>query len=180
MISKELSIGGLYLFEPRVFEDERGYFFEAWRQDIFEKACGSLDFVQDNESKSSKGVFRGFHFQKAPQAQAKLVRVVQGKALDIVIDIRKGSKTFGQTEAVELSAENKRSFFIPEGFAHGFLTLSDTCIFQYKVSNYFNADLDQSLSIDSVDFKWPIDRSNLSLSPKDLRAPLLDPSHAFC
>lgn len=179
MFSRELSLPGLFIFEPKVYQDERGYFFESWRHDVLEKACGAVRFVQENESKSKKGVFRGFHYQLPPKAQAKWVRVVQGKALDVVIDIRKGSKTFGLVEKVELSEENKKSFFIPVGFAHGFLTLSETCIFQYKVTQYFDSELDRSLSIDSVPVDWPLSRDDILLSPKDLKSPKLDPRVAF-
>ena len=134
---KETLIKGVYIIEPRVFNDARGYFFEAWKKEEFEQHIGKIDFVQDNESKSSYGVLRGLHYQKGACSQAKLVRVIKGKVLDVAVDIRKSSPTFGKHVMVELSDENKRQFFIPRGFAHGFLVLSDEAIFCYKVDNAY-------------------------------------------
>lgn len=150
------NINGLWILEPQVFVDGRGYFLESFRQDEFYEITGFEGrFVQDNESMSSKGVLRGLHLQKPPMAQSKLVRVIQGAVLDVAVDIRKDSPTYGQHQLVLLSAENKRQFFVPEGFAHGFLTLEDHTIFQYKCSNYYNPEhemgilwSDQDLAID--------------------------------
>jgi dTDP-4-dehydrorhamnose 3,5-epimerase len=150
------NINGLWILEPQVFDDGRGYFLESFRQDKFYEITGFEGrFVQDNESMSSKGVLRGLHLQKPPMAQAKLVRVVQGSVFDVAVDIRKDSPTYGQHQAVLLSSENKRQFFVSEGFAHGFLTLEDNTIFQYKCSNYYSPDhemgilwSDEDLAID--------------------------------
>jgi dTDP-4-dehydrorhamnose 3,5-epimerase len=150
------NINGLWIIEPQVFDDGRGYFLESFRQDKFYEITGFEGrFVQDNESMSSKGVLRGLHLQKPPMAQAKLVRVVQGSVFDVAVDIRKDSPTYGQHQAVLLSSENKRQFFVSEGFAHGFLTLEDNTIFQYKCSNYYSPDhemgilwSDEDLAID--------------------------------
>ena len=131
------SIEGLVVIEPTVFEDDRGYFSESYNKKKFEEAIWKVSFVQDNESKSSKGVFRGLHFQKPPYAQAKLVRCIEGKVLDVAVDIREGSETFGQHVTVELTGENKKQVFIPRGFAHGFLVLSESAIFAYKVDNSY-------------------------------------------
>lgn len=132
------SIEGVWIIEPKVFNDQRGYFFEAWKQADFDEHIGRhVEFIQDNESKSSYGVLRGLHYQKGEWSQAKLVRVIKGRVLDVAVDIRKSSPTFGQHVAVELSDENKRQFFIPRGFAHGFLVLSDEAIFTYKVDNVY-------------------------------------------
>ena len=128
-------IDGLIIIEPKVFGDDRGYFFESYNQKKFEEVVGKVLFIQDNESKSSKGVLRGLHFQKPPFDQAKLVRCVKGKVLDVAVDIRKGSKTYGQYIAIELSSENNKQLFVPRGFAHGFLVLSESAIFAYKVDN---------------------------------------------
>ena len=129
---KKTDIEGLYIIEPRVFNDARGYFFEAWKKKEYEEHLGPVEFIQDNESKSSYGVLRGLHYQKGEFAQAKLVRVIKGQVLDVAVDIRKSSPTFGKYVAVELSEDNKRQFFIPRGFAHGFLVLSDVARFCYK------------------------------------------------
>ena len=135
-------INGLIIIEPKVFSDSRGYFFEPYNKIEFEKHFGNIEFVQDNESKSKKGVLRGLHFQKPPFEQAKLVRCIDGKVLDVAVDIRKNSKTYGQYEAVELSGENKRQLYIPRGFAHGFLVLSDSAILAYKVDNKYEPSCD--------------------------------------
>ena len=126
---------GAFIIEPKVINDDRGYFFEAWKKEEFEKHVGKVDFIQDNESKSSYGVLRGLHYQKGDSSQAKLVRVVKGKVLDVAVDMRRSSPTFGKYVAVELSEENKRQLFVPRGFAHGFLVLSPEAIFNYKVDN---------------------------------------------
>ncbi|MGL5919542.1 MAG: dTDP-4-dehydrorhamnose 3,5-epimerase, partial [Bacteroidales bacterium] len=138
-------IEGVVIIEPRVFGDERGYFFESFSQKQFEQEVCKTTFIQDNESKSSYGVLRGLHFQKPPYCQSKLVRVVQGKVLDVAVDMRKGSPTFGKSVTVELSAENKRQFFVPRGFAHGFVVLSEEAIFQYKCDNYYAPESEGSV-----------------------------------
>ena len=130
-------IEGVVIIEPRVFNDARGYFMESWKKDLFSEEIGEINFIQDNESKSSYGVLRGLHYQKGQDSQAKLVRVIKGKVLDVAVDIRKNSPTFGKHIMVELSDENKRQLFIPRGFAHGFLVLSDDAIFTYKVDNQY-------------------------------------------
>ncbi len=142
---KKTTIEGVYIIEPKVFNDARGYFFEAWKKEEFEQHIGKVEFVQDNESKSSYGVLRGLHYQKGDCSQAKLVRVIKGKVLDVAVDIRKSSPTFGKYVMVELSDENKRQFFIPRGFAHGFLVLSDEAIFTYKVDNAYAPQADAGI-----------------------------------
>ena len=162
-------IDGLWIIDPVVFNDERGYFMESYKKTEFELQIGKVDFIQDNESKSSHGVFRGFHYQEGEAAQAKLVRVIQGKVWDIAIDIRKASATFGKYLATELSEENKRQFFIPRGFAHGFLVLSDTAVFSYKVDNIYSPAHERTIDCMDSDLaiQWPIDPSLLRLSEKD-------------
>jgi dTDP-4-dehydrorhamnose 3,5-epimerase len=165
----ETSLQGLLIIEPRIFADGRGYFFESYNKAKFAEAGIDIDFVQDNQSFSQKGTLRGLHAQKAPFAQAKLVRVIQGRVLDIAIDIRKNSSTYGKYETIELSAENQLQFLIPEGFLHGFITLEDDTIFAYKVNNYYSKDAevgiiwnDPTLAID-----WGMDAKDIILSPKD-------------
>ena len=162
-------IEGLLILEPRVFNDTRGYFLESYSKREFDKEVGNVEFVQDNESCSSYGVIRGLHFQLPPYCQAKLVRCVKGKVLDVAVDIRRGSPTFGQHVAVELSEENHRQFFIPHGFAHGFSVLSDVAVFQYKCDNYYHPEADGGISIldDSLGIDWQIDPSKAILSDKD-------------
>jgi len=162
-------IDGLWIIDPLVFKDERGYFMESYKKAEFERQIGKVDFIQDNESKSSYGVFRGFHYQEGEAAQAKLVRVIQGKVWDIAVDIRKASATFGKYLATELSEENKRQFFIPRGFAHGFLVLSETAIFSYKVDNSYSPAHERTVNCMDSDLaiQWPIDQSLLRLSEKD-------------
>ena len=143
---RKTEIDGVYILEPRVFNDDRGYFFEAWKKEDFEEHVGKVDFIQDNESKSSYGVLRGLHYQKENYSQAKLVRVIKGKVLDVAVDIRKSSPTFGKHVMVELSDENKRQFFIPRGFAHGFSVLSDEAIFTYKVDNIYAPQHEANIS----------------------------------
>jgi len=162
-------IEGVVIIEPRIFKDDRGYFFESFSEINFHEQVCKTDFVQDNESKSSYGVLRGLHFQKPPYAQSKLVRVVQGAVLDVAVDIRKGSPTYGKHVAVELSAENKRQFFVPRGFAHGFVVLSDEVIFQYKCDNYYAPQHEGALAWDDTDLEidWQIPADKIILSEKD-------------
>ena len=165
-------IEGVYIIEPKIFEDARGYFFEAFKSEEFKKHIGDVDFVQDNESKSSRGVLRGLHYQKGEYSQAKLVRVIKGRVLDVAVDMRKSSKTFGKHVMVELSDENKRQFFIPRGFAHGFLVLSDEAIFTYKVDNVYAPEHEASVRFDDnkLGINWPIDPNKVLTSQKDLAA----------
>lgn len=178
---KKTAIDGVFVIEPRVFEDARGYFFEAWKKAEFEEHVGPIQFIQDNESKSSFGVLRGLHYQKGEFSQAKLVRVIKGKVLDVAVDIRKSSPTFGQHVMVELSDENKRQFFIPRGFAHGFLVLSDEAIFTYKVDNVYAPQADAGICWNDPDLgiDWPIDPALVQTSEKDLRQPLLKDAEVF-
>ncbi len=166
----ETEIQGVWILEPRIFEDARGYFMETYRAEDFDKNIGTTVFVQDNESKSSYGVLRGLHYQKGEWSQAKLVRVIEGKVLDVAVDLRKSSKTFGKYVAVELSAENKRQLFIPRGFAHGFVVLSDTAVFTYKVDNKYMPSAEASIRYDdpAIGVEWPIAAEELVLSPKDV------------
>lgn len=162
-------IDGVVIIEPRIFRDDRGYFFESFSQrDFQEKVCNTV-FVQDNESKSSYGVLRGLHFQKTPYAQSKLVRVIKGAVLDVAVDIRKGSPTFGQHVAVELTEDNHRQFFIPRGFAHGFSVLTDEVIFQYKCDNFYAPQSEGALAWDDPDLgiDWRIPTDKVLLSEKD-------------
>ena len=167
----ETEIKGVFVIEPRVFPDQRGYFFEAWKKEEFEQHVGHVDFIQDNESKSSRGVLRGLHYQKGDASQAKLVRVVKGAVLDVAVDLRRDSATFGRHVMVELTDENKRQLFIPRGFAHGFLVLSDEAIFTYKVDNIYAPAAEASIRFDDPDLaiQWPIDMSKVVTSAKDLR-----------
>ena len=171
----ETKIPGLLIIEPRVFRDERGYFFESYSQRDFEAQVGDVHFVQDNESMSTRGVIRGLHFQRPPFTQTKLVRVVRGTVLDIAVDIRKGSPTYGQHVAVELSGENQRQFFIPKGFAHGFAVLSDTAVFQYKCDEFYHPEADGGIQLDdpSLGIDWRIPTAEAIRSQKDLTLPLL-------
>ena len=169
------AIDGVVIIEPRLFKDERGYFFESFSQKEFEEKVCKTVFVQDNESKSSYGVLRGLHFQKPPFAQSKLVRVVRGAVLDVAVDIRKGSPTFGKHVAVELTAENHRQFFIPRGFAHGFSVLSQEVVFQYKCDNYYAPQSEGALAWDDPDLgiDWRIPAAEIVLSKKDKAQPRL-------
>lgn len=178
---KETAIKGVYIIEPRVFNDARGYFFEAWKQSEFEEHIGPVTFVQDNESKSSRGVLRGLHFQRGEASQAKLVRVIKGCVVDVAVDMRRSSPTFGQHVMVELSEENKRQFFIPRGFAHGFLVLSDEAIFTYKVDNPYAPQADSGVRWDdpALGIKWPTEGLEVLTSEKDLRQPLLKDAELF-
>ena len=162
-------IPDIVIIEPKVFGDERGYFFESFRQDQFEKHIGQVNFIQDNESKSTFGVLRGLHYQLPPFAQSKLVRVIKGKVLDVAVDIREKSPTFGKHVAIELSEENKRQLFIPRGFAHGFVSLSDEVIFSYKCDNYYNKESEASIMYNdkTLNIDWKIKSEEYLLSEKD-------------
>lgn len=164
-------INGVFIIEPKVFNDARGYFFESFKKDEFEAHVGKTDFVQDNESKSSRGVLRGLHYQKGGYSQAKLVRVINGRVLDVAVDIRKSSPTFGKYVAVELSSDNKRQLFIPRGFAHGFLVLSDEAVFTYKVDNVYAPQSEASIRFDDPDIgiDWPMKADEILTSEKDLK-----------
>ncbi|MCB4798313.1 dTDP-4-dehydrorhamnose 3,5-epimerase [Neotamlana laminarinivorans] len=176
MIVKETKLANCFVLEPKVFNDSRGYFLESFNQNTFQKVTGlSVNFVQDNESMSSKGVLRGLHFQTGEFAQAKLVRVIKGKVLDVAVDLRKDSITYGEYVAEELSEDNKKQLFVPRGFAHGFVVLSNTAIFSYKCDNYYNKASeggiiynDKSLNID-----WKLEEKDFIISEKDLLLPTL-------
>lgn len=178
----ETEIKGVWILEPKVFNDARGYFFEAWRQADFDEHIGyHVTFIQDNESKSSFGVLRGLHYQKGDFSQAKLVRVIRGRVLDVAVDIRKKSPTFGKYVMVELSEDNKRQFFIPRGFAHGFLVLSDEAVFTYKVDNVYAPRAEASIRWDDKDIhiQWPVGPSEILTSEKDLKARSLEEAEVF-
>ena len=172
----EQDISGVWVIEPQRFGDKRGYFCEVFKQAEFEAHVGHVDFVQDNDSLSCKGVLRGLHFQRGEWSQAKLVRVSQGTVLDVVVDLRVGSPTWGKSIAVELSAENARQMFIPRGFAHGFVVLSDVAQFQYKVDNLYAPQSEATLRFDdpALGIDWRIDRADMVLSDKDLKGQPLD------
>lgn len=164
------------LIKPTVHGDKRGYFVETFRQDLFEKAIGyQVNFIQDNESKSTHGVLRGLHYQLPPYTQAKLVRVIEGSVLDVAVDIRKSSPTFGQHVALELTAENKHQLFVPHGFAHGFIVLSDSATFTYKVDNYYAPKHDRGIAFDDakLDINWRLTSEAFQLSDKDRNHPNL-------
>ena len=169
------NIDGVVVIEPRLFEDSRGYFFESFSQREFDEKVRKITFVQDNESKSSYGVMRGLHFQRPPFTQSKLVRCVKGAVLDVAVDIRKGSPTYGQHVAVELTEDNHRQFFIPKGFAHGFAVLSDVAVFQYKCDEFYHPEADGGISIldESLGIDWRIPADKAVLSEKDTKHPLL-------
>ena len=171
----ETEIKGVFIIEPKVFGDSRGYFFESFSQREFESVIGPVTFVQDNQSKSSYGVVRGLHFQKPPHAQAKLVRVVKGKVLDVAVDLRKDSPTFGKYMAVELSDENHRQVFIPKGFAHGFSVLSEEAVFQYKCDEYYAPESEAAIAWDDQDLNidWKVPAEDVVLSAKDRNHPTL-------
>ena len=168
-------IEGVVIIEPRVFGDERGYFMETWSQRDFDAHVAPVRFVQDNESKSRYGVLRGLHFQKGEHSQSKLVRVIKGRVLDVAVDIRKGSPTFGKHVSVELTGDNHRQIFIPRGFAHGFVVLSDEALFQYKCDNLYCPEADRGMRFDdpALGIEWPQVDVELRLSEKDQRHPLL-------
>ena len=165
------AIDGVVIFEPKVFKDARGYFFESFSQREFEQKVRKINFVQDNESMSSYGVMRGLHFQCPPYTQSKLVRCVKGRVLDVAVDIRKGSPTYGKHVAVELSEDNHRQFFVPRGFAHGFVVLSETAVFQYKCDNFYAPEADGGINIkdESLGIDWQIAMEDALLSEKDLK-----------
>lgn len=165
------AIEGLVIIEPKVFQDARGYFFEIFSQREFEAKVRKVNFVQDNESMSSYGVMRGLHFQRPPFAQSKLVRCVKGRVLDVAVDIRKGSPTYGQHVAVELSEDNHRQFFVPRGFAHGFVVLSETAVFQYKCDNFYAPEVDGGINIkdETLGIDWGISFEEAILSEKDTK-----------
>lgn len=171
----QTNIEGVVIIEPRLFKDDRGYFFESYSERDFNRQVGEIHFVQDNESKSSYGVMRGLHFQRPPFTQSKLVRCVKGAVLDVAVDIRKGSPTYGQHVAVELTEDNHRQFFIPRGFAHGFAVLSPEAIFQYKCDNFYHPEADGGISIldTSLGIDWRIPTDHAILSEKDTKHPLL-------
>lgn len=176
MIFTPQAIPDVILFEPKVHGDQRGYFTETFRQDVFDQATGyKVEFIQDNESSSSRGVLRGLHFQLPPYAQSKLVRVIKGAVLDVAVDIRQGSPTFGQHVAVELTEDNKHQLFVPRGFAHGFVVLSDQAIFAYKVDNYYSPECDRGLAWNDPDINidWQVSEQEIQLSGKDTRQPAL-------
>ena len=169
-------IPDVWVINPKVHDDARGYFVETFRQDKFEDALGyKVNFIQENESKSTKGVLRGLHFQLAPHAQSKLIRVIEGAVLDVAVDIRKGSPTFGQHVAVELSGDNKKQIFVPRGFAHGFAVLTDTATIAYMVDNYYSPECDRGLAFDDreLDIDWQLPKEQLLLSDKDTQQPTL-------
>lgn len=171
----QTDIEGVVIIEPRVFRDARGYFFESYSKREFDEKVRPVDFVQDNESCSTRGVMRGLHFQRPPYTQSKLVRCVKGAVLDVAVDIRKGSPTYGKHVAVELTEDNHRQFFIPKGFAHGFAVLSDVAVFQYKCDEFYHPEADGGISIldDSLGIDWHLDPREAILSEKDTRHPLL-------
>ncbi|NDW12963.1 dTDP-4-dehydrorhamnose 3,5-epimerase [Bacteroides sp. 214] len=168
----QTEINGVWLIEPNVFSDPRGYFMEFFKREEFEAHVGNINFVQENESQSTYGVLRGLHYQKGDFSQAKLVRVIKGCVLDIAVDLRKSSPTFGKHISVELSGENKRQFFIPRGFAHGFLVLSDEAVFTYKVDNIYAPQAEASILYNDRDLNisWPISETQIILSAKDRNA----------
>lgn len=171
MTYQETDIPGVFIITPRVFEDARGYFMETWREDDFNRGIGqTVHFVQDNQSMSTRGVLRGLHYQKGADSQAKLVRVLQGRVVDVAVDLRQDSSTFGKHVMVELSADNKQQLFIPRGFAHGFQVISDTAVFTYKVDNRYAPESECSIRFDdpSIGIEWPIQGNDVVLSEKDL------------
>ena len=163
------------IIEPKVFGDDRGYFLESYNKKAFEENIGSITFVQDNESKSSKGVLRGLHFQKPPFTQAKLVRCIEGEVLDVAVDIRKGSPTYGKYVAVKLTGQNKKQLFVPRGFAHGFAVLSETAVFAYKVDNNYAPEYDGGIIWNDTDLQidWNLSENEVKLSDKDAKLPSL-------
>jgi len=180
MIVEETKLKGCFILEPTVFKDSRGYFFESFNQQKFNESIGlNINFIQDNESFSVNGTLRGLHYQKGEFAQAKLVRVIKGNVLDIAVDIRKESPTFGEHISLELSEENKQQLFIPRGFAHGFVVLSDTAIFSYKCDNFYNNESEGGIIYNDKDLNidWKLDESELIFSEKDLELPWFNEAH---
>ncbi len=171
----ETGIPGVVIIEPKIFRDGRGYFFESWSQREFDAKVRPVRFIQDNESRSSRGVVRGLHFQRGRDSQSKLVRVVRGAVLDVAVDIRRGSPTFGKHVAVELTGENHRQFFVPRGFAHGFAVLEDDTVFQYKCDNFYAPQSEAAIAWDdpALGIDWRIDPAGVLLSEKDSHHPLL-------
>ena len=177
MTVKETKLSGCYIIEPKIFNDQRGYFFETFSQkEFYQVTQQSINFVQCNESYSKKGVLRGLHYQIGEHAQAKLVRVVKGEVLDVVVDIRENSPTFGQHESLILSEENRRQFFVPRGFAHGFIVLSDSAIFLYKCDNYYNKSSEAGIIYNdpTLNIDWRLPKSTLIVSEKDVILPTLE------
>jgi len=174
MTITETRLKGLFIIEPKIFTDDRGYFFESYSKTKLAEAGITIDFIQDNQSFSHKGAVRGLHAQKAPHAQAKLVRVIQGRVLDVAVDIRKNSPTYGQYETIELSADNQLQFLIPEGFLHGFATLEDNTIFAYKVNNYYAKDCEVGIKWNdpTLAINWGLSEADIIISPKDEVLPL--------
>jgi dTDP-4-dehydrorhamnose 3,5-epimerase len=175
-------IEDVVIIEPKVHGDDRGYFVEIFREDKLEEFLGfEVNFIQDNESKGSYGVLRGLHYQLAPFAQTKLIRVIKGKVLDIVVDMRNGSPTFGKYISVELDDVNKRQLFVPRGFAHGFVVLSDEAIFAYKVDNYYSPDNDRGMAFNDIELNidWIVERDKMQLSAKDIKQPLFKDADKF-
>ena len=177
----QTEIDGVWVIEPKVFNDARGYFMESFKEEEFCKNIGHVHFVQDNESKSSFGVLRGLHYQKGEFSQAKLVRVIKGRVLDVAVDLRKSSPTFGRYVSIELSEDNKRQFFIPRGFAHGFLVLSDEAIFTYKVDNIYAPQAEASIRYndETIGIDWPIAPEQMLLSPKDTNGVAFEDAEYF-
>lgn len=177
----ETDIKGVWVITPKVFNDARGYFFEAWKKAEFEQHVGKVEFIQDNESKSSYGVLRGLHYQKGDYSQAKLVRVIKGRVVDVAVDLRRSSPTFGKHVMVELSEDNKRQLFIPRGFAHGFLVLSQEAVFTYKVDNVYAPEHEASIMWNDPDINisWPIDAKDILTSAKDLKGCSLKNAEVF-
>ena len=172
---KKCDIEGLYEIQPKIFGDNRGYFLETYSEKDFFEAGLTMKFVQDNQSMSVKGVLRGLHFQRGPYAQAKLVRVVRGRVLDVAVDIRKESPTFGRYVAVELSGENHRQMFIPKGFAHGYIALEDDTVFQYKCDEYYHPEVEDGIACNDpqIGIEWPLSENEITLSDKDRKHPTL-------
>lgn len=182
MIFKETKLQGCFIIEPKVFHDDRGFFYEYYNKHEFEAVIGEkVDFVQDNMSKSSYGVIRGLHFQKGKNSQAKLVSVLEGKVLDIAVDLRKDSKTFGQHFSIELSQENKRKLFVPKGFAHGFSVLSETAIFAYKCDEYYNKDSEDGIVYNDavLAIDWQIPKDDVIITSKDINLPKFKNAYTF-
>ncbi len=174
-------IKDVFVIEPKVFNDARGYFFESWKKEEFEKNIGNVNFIQENESQSTYGVLRGLHYQKGEFSQAKLVRVIKGRVLDVAVDIRRSSPTFGQHVLVDLNEENKRQLFIPRGFAHGFLVMSEQATFVYKVDNIYAPQSEASIRWDDPELaiEWPIGRDQVLTSAKDEKAVLFKDAELF-
>ena len=177
----ETDIKGVWVITPKVFNDARGYFFEAWKKSEFEQHVGKVEFIQDNESKSSYGVLRGLHYQKGDYSQAKLVRVIKGCVVDVAVDLRQSSPTFGKHVMVELSEDNKRQLFIPRGFAHGSLVLSQEAVFTYKVDNVYAPEHEASIMWNDPDINisWPIEAKDILTSAKDLKGCSLKNAEVF-